>query len=509
LSINPEVRRLALSCLLLGFVGPTPPPWLLSALADGMGGVVLFGSNLGDGTDVATLTAQLRAAAGRPIALAVDEEGGDVTRLDTQRGSASPGAAALGYLDDVHTTEEVYAAIGGRLVDAGITMNLAPVADVNVDPLNPVIGLRSFSADAARASDHVAAAVRGLQRTGIVACLKHFPGHGATRTDSHHALAVLDRDLTQLESVEFAPFRAGIAAGARSVMTGHLLVPALDPTEMATISRPITTGVLREQLGFEGTIFTDAIEMRALAGTVGMVEGFVQALIAGADAIETGSQDYPELVEAIPLAVQAALQDGRLSEERLMDAAERTARLAVLGAPAAARGFDRQAVAQAAARCLEVDGVLPPLRRPLVIECRTPGGIASGELPWSLAKPLAELVPDSESIEVTGPIDSAELLRRAEDRSLVVLVRDPDRVPWQQQLLELASRHPNSVVVDAGWPTELRAPDEARLDLPVVRTRGIAPGLLSAAAELLATRSAAATPETDCQAMHTRGANTA
>ncbi|MCW2644993.1 MAG: Beta-N-acetylhexosaminidase, partial [Pseudonocardiales bacterium] len=302
MSIDAEVRRLALSCTLLGYVGPTPPPWLLSALEAGLGGVVLFGSNVGDGTGVADLTRRLRAAAGREIVIALDEEGGDVTRLDTVRGSSSPGAAALGQLGDIAVTEEIHAAIGVRLAGAGVTLNLAPVADVNVDPLNPVIGLRAFGDDPEAAAAQVAAAVRGLQRTGIAACIKHFPGHGATHTDSHHELAVLDRSRAELAAVELPPFRAGIAAGARSVMIGHLLVPALDEERIATVSPAIVTGVLRGELGFAGTVVSDALEMTALSGTLGIVEGFVQALIAGIDALETGAQDYPYLVEAIPLA---------------------------------------------------------------------------------------------------------------------------------------------------------------------------------------------------------------
>src|SRR3954469_23081509 len=284
MAADPETRRLSLACLLLGYVGPQPPPWLLDALGAGLGGVVLFGSNVGDGSDVAALSARLRSSAGRDVVLALDEEGGDVTRLDTVRGSRSPGNAALGQLDDTATTRAAYAAIGRRLADAGVTVDLAPVADVNSDPRNPVIGVRSFGADPQLVARHVAAAVSGLQSTGVAACPKHFPGHGATAIDSHHAVATIEATAAELEARELVPFRAGVAAGARAVMTGHLLVPALDAEHLATVSPAITTGLLRERLGFTGTVVTDALEMRAVAGTLGMVEGFVRALIAGADA---------------------------------------------------------------------------------------------------------------------------------------------------------------------------------------------------------------------------------
>jgi beta-N-acetylhexosaminidase len=481
LAIDPDVRRLTLSCLLLGFVGPTPPAWLSRALADGLGGVVLFGSNLGDGTEVRALTDALRSAASRDVVLATDEEGGDVTRLDTVHGSASPGAAALGALDDPAATEEVYAAIGARLAEAGITMNLAPIGDVNVEPLNPVIGVRSFGSDAPTAARQVAAAVRGIQRGGTAACVKHFPGHGATRSDSHHEVATLERSRDQLEKVEFEPFRAAIAAGTRAIMTGHLLAPALDAGRLATVS-PTVTSALRDELGFTGTIVTDALEMRAVSGTIGMVEGFVQALVAGADAIETGAQDYPELVEQIPLAVADALGSGRLHRDRLHDAADRTAALAQLGDRPVR--FDADVVAAVAGRCIDVSGRLPVLHAPLVLECRPPGGMASGELPWSLADQLAPLVPGTDAVAVSGSDDATDLAARADGRSLVVVVRDPARHAWQAELLALAASHPQAVVVDVGWPTPLG------VAVALVRTRGIAPGLLAAAAHILAGRGA-------------------
>ncbi len=468
-----DLRRLTLSCLLLGFTGPTPPRWLLDALADGLGGVVLFGSNLPDGADPATLTATLRAAAGRDIVVALDEEGGDVTRLDTWHGSASPGAAALGHLDDPEATTAVYAAIGRRCAGAGITLNLAPVADVNVDPHNPVIGVRAFAADADVAARHVAAAVRGIESAGVAACLKHFPGHGATRADSHHEVATVERSAAELEAVEFAPFRSGIAAHARAVMTGHLLVPALDPAAIATLSAPITTGLLRDRLGFTGTVVTDALEMRAVSATVGMVEGFVQALRAGADAIETGALDYPQLVDEIPAAVARALERGDLDVSRLQDAARRTAALASPSG-ASMRAVPEIASDDVAARCLEVVGRLPALQAPVVVECRPPAGMASGELPWSLGEPLAALLPGTDVVSATGTrsLDTA--------RDLVLVVRDPQRATWQEPMIAAAAAHPRAaVVVDCGWPADLPA-------VPLVRTRGVAPALLRAAALTLA-----------------------
>jgi beta-N-acetylhexosaminidase len=499
-----EIRRLALGCFLPGFVGPVPPGWLLDGLAAGLAGVVLFGSNLGDGSATAELTGRLRAAAGRPLVLGLDEEGGDVTRLDTVRGSAAPGAAALGWLDDELVTEQVYAGIGRRLADAGIILNLAPVADVNSDPDNPVIGVRSFSDSPEVAARHVAAAVRGIQRAGVAACAKHFPGHGATVADSHHQVATVDRSPAQLQAVELVPFRAAIAAGTRAVMTGHLQVPALD-TELATVSRPVTTGLLRNSLGFTGTIVTDALEMKAISGTIGMVEGFVRALQAGADTVETGALDYPELITEIPDAVLAAVRSGRLPVRRLADAARRTAALAQSpsggstgsvvvepagrngsAAPGGVGGWPVVPDAEVAARCVEVCGTLPRLDRPLVLECRTENGMASGVLPWSVADRVLAKLPGAEALAVTGEIDPDVLRAAAAGRGLICVIRDPNRHRWQLPVLAVAVQHAAAgypvVLVDVGWPVEL--PEPAAW-LPVVRTRGIAPGLLGAAADLL------------------------
>lgn len=464
--MDPALRRLALAPLLLGFTGPVPPRWLLDALADGLGGVVLFASNLTG--DPAALTASLREAAERDVVVALDEEGGDVTRLDAATGSSSPGAAALGWYDDTAVTRDAYRGIGQRLLAAGVTVDLAPVADVNTDPRNPVIGLRSFADDPHRAARHVAAAVEGLQGTGIAACVKHFPGHGATVDDSHHGVATVTADRAELEAVELLPFRAAVAAGTRAVMTGHLAVPALDPLHLATVSRRITTDLLRGELGFTGTVVTDALEMKAVADTIGMVEGYLGALGAGADAVETGAAEHPGFIDAVVAAVAAALTGGRLTEERLRDAGRRTADLA------------RPGVAQAAAPAgpgvpVEVVGEVPAVVDPLVLECRPPDGVASGALPWSFGDQLARRVGPVEVRTVTGE----EPVPLARGRTTVVVVRDPVRHPWQRDLVERARSTGEVVVVDVGWPGPVVT------GVPTIRTRGVAPGLLAAAAAVL------------------------
>lgn len=493
--MSPDLHRAVLGCLLPSFDGPTPPEWVLRALADGLGGVVLFAPNTAapdrdPGADpvdtVRALTGRLRDAAARDVVVAADEEGGEVTRLDAVAGSPVPTAAALGHLDDVATTRAVAAWTGDRLAAAGITLDLAPVADVN-EPGNPVIGVRAFGSDPRLVARHVAATVAGLQDAGIAACAKHFPGHGDTRTDSHVGVATVDRSADLLREVDLAPFRAAVDAGCRAVMTGHLLVPALDPYRLVTVSPDVTTGLLRGELGFTGAVVTDALEMGALAGSVGMVQGAVGALVAGADTLETGAVEDPGMVDRIVEAVLAAVGDGRLPESRVHEAAARTAALGRRPDAAPAGDPTRPGdpahpvdpvpgtVAAAAALALEVFGTLPRLVAPFVLECRSPGSVATGPRSWSFGDRLARRLPGTSVAAADG---TAEPPLPPPGHPVVLVVRDLARHPWQRQLLERLAGRTGAVVVDVGWPGETAG-------LPTVRTRGTGPAQLAAAVERL------------------------
>ena len=194
---DPELARLAEAVLIPPFSGHTPPPWILAALDSGLAGVTLFGPNVADPEQIALLTATLRSAAAEPV-IAIDEEGGDVTRVTYWSGSLYPGNAALGAIDDPGLTEQVHEAIGTDLAALGINVNLAPCVDVLDGAENPAIGTRSFGADPALVSRHAAAAVTGLQSAGVAACAKHFPGHGSTRTDTHDVLAAITGGMAEL-----------------------------------------------------------------------------------------------------------------------------------------------------------------------------------------------------------------------------------------------------------------------------------------------------------------------
>jgi beta-N-acetylhexosaminidase len=283
-----SLESLALRVLLPSFPGTTLSADVLRLLEEGLGGLCLFGSNTSDGPDaVSAYAARVRSAS--PVAVvAVDEEGGDVTRLHVPDGSPVLGPLALGAAGDLALTRAVGRAIGLELAAVGITLDLGPVADVSSNPRNPVIGTRSFGSSASDAAAHVAAWTLGLQSAGVAACAKHFPGHGDTAEDSHLSLPVLDVDLPELIARELVPFAAAIEAGAAAVMTSHVVVPALDPELPATLS-PAILGLLRDRLGFTGVIVSDALDMAGASATRGIPAAAVLSIAAGADLLCLGA----------------------------------------------------------------------------------------------------------------------------------------------------------------------------------------------------------------------------
>ncbi|WP_028802059.1 glycoside hydrolase family 3 protein [Streptomyces sp. 142MFCol3.1] len=455
--------RDALTVLQPGFTGTTAPDWLLRRLGEGLASVGLFGRNIASPEQLASLTAQLRAERD-DVLVAIDEEGGDVTRLEVRTGSSFPGNHALGAVDDVALTRDVARELGRRLAACGVNLNWAPSADVNSNPDNPVIGVRSFGADTDLVSRHTAAYVTGLQSAGVAACTKHFPGHGDTAVDSHHALPRIDAGLDVLQSRELAPFRAAITAGTRAVMSAHILVPALDPDRPATLSRHILTGLLREELGYEGLIVTDGMEMQAIAATYGIERGSVLAIAAGADAICVGGGlADDETVCRLRDALVAAVRSGDLPEERLADAAARVRALsgwtAAAAREAAAAGTAERAGIGliAARRALTVthSEAYAPLTEPPYVAALTPvANIAVGdETPWGVAAELARLLPGTETGSFTGEGAGLAALEAAGPRRIVAVVRDEHRHPWMAGALDvLLAARADTVVVEMGVP---------------------------------------------------------
>lgn len=289
-----------------------------------VGGVVLFGKNIADAGQLAAFTADLQAAGRVPLLLAVDEEGGAVARLANSGALDLPryeSAAAVGA-EGPEAVRTMYRTIGGYLRDFGFALDFAPVADVNTNPDNPVIGSRAFSADPQTAAACVRAAVEGLGEAGVLACLKHFPGHGDTAQDSHEEAAVTEKTLAALRSGEWAPFAAGIAAGAPLVMVGHITAPnALPPAEsdrLAGFSATVLNDWLRGELGFEGLVVTDSLAMGAVTRRYSSGEAALAALQAGADLLL-----MPADLEEAYTAVVQAVESGRWPESELDARVER------------------------------------------------------------------------------------------------------------------------------------------------------------------------------------------
>lgn len=500
------LTRDALAVLQPGFTGTTAPDWLLRRLGQGLVSVGLFGRNIASASQLSALTAQLRAERD-DVLVAIDEEGGDVTRLEVRTGSSFPGNYALGAVDDITLTHQVAAELGRRLAACGVNFNWAPSADVNSDPDNPVIGVRSFGASPDLVARHTAAYVSGLQSAGVAACTKHFPGHGDTAVDSHHALPRIDVDLRTLVNRELSPFRAAFAAGSRAVMSAHILVPALDPEFPATLSRRILTGLLREELGYTGLIVTDGMEMRAIAATYGIERGSVLAIAAGADAICVGGGLADDAtVRRLRDALVSGVRTGELPEERLADAAARVRSLAEWTASAARAAAgpdpaDRPGIGLTAARrALTVtrSETYTPLSRPPYVAALTPvANIAVGdETPWGVAAEVARLLPGTETGSWSGAVTDGsrgragtavtigrEVLRAAGSRPLVAVVRDEHRHSWMAEALDvLLAARPDTIVVEMGIP---QAPPRGALH---IATHGAARVCGIAAAEIIARR---------------------
>jgi beta-glucosidase-like glycosyl hydrolase len=320
----------------------------------GVGGFILFG---GDAEAVRALTAELHERAPHPLLIASDLERGAGQQF---RGATPlPPAAAFGALDEPETTARAGELTAREARALGINWIYAPVGDVDLEPENPIIGVRAFGEEPELVARHVAAWVRGCTRGGALSCVKHFPGHGRTVGDSHIEQPAVQADRETLED-DLRPFRAASAAGVDAVMTAHVVYPALDPERPATLSGPILRGLLREEMGFDGLVVTDAIIMEGL--TKGGDEGSasVEAVAAGCDVLL-----YPQDLDGVAAALDDALAHGRLDAARVDDALRRVDAAArrVAGGPAGSfgRDDDRRWALETGVRALRVARGTPAL----------------------------------------------------------------------------------------------------------------------------------------------------
>jgi beta-N-acetylhexosaminidase len=351
-------------------------------------------------------------------------------------------------VDDVELTEQVAAAMAAELSSVGVNVNLAPVADVNTNPENPVIGIRSFGADDELVARHVASFVRGHQSAGVAACAKHFPGHGDTAEDSHLELPVVE----SIEDSALLPFQAAIEAEVRAIMTAHIVVRASGDAP-ATMSREILHGLLREKMGYDGLVVTDALEMRAVSATVGVEEGAVRAIEAGADALCLGHDLFEEPVRGVCDALIEAVRSGRLEEGRLAEAAERVHRLSQWVSRGSSPGAISPDIGRVAARrALHVTGNGSLSHAPLVVELEPEPSMAAGRLPQGPGDWFRAVVPEAETVRLQdGTVD--DVLALANGRQLVVVARDAHRHAWERGAIEaLVSGTDDTVVIELGLP---------------------------------------------------------
>lgn len=322
-----ELRRHAGRLAIVGFTGHSVPAELRKLVAEfDLGGVIYFGRNIVEPRQVAELSREVAALAiDWPLWISVDQEGGRVARLKRPF-TEWPPAITLGRSGSEKLAERFAAALAAELTAVGINLDYAPVLDVHTNPANPIIGDRALAERADVAATLGRAVIRGLQRAGVAACGKHFPGHGDTSRDSHEELPIVEHDLRRLEEVELVPFRAAIEEGVATLMTAHVLVPALDAERPASLSPRIVTTMLKDAMKFDGVVLSDDLGMKAISATTSLGEATVDAIGAGCDAVLLCNNTIDEQVMALEALIRAA-ESGRLKPSRLDDALARQRRV--------------------------------------------------------------------------------------------------------------------------------------------------------------------------------------
>ena len=314
-----ETKSRAARLVCVGFHGHDPSSELVELVELGVRVVILFERNVGDRGHVAGLVAAIKDLSKDPILVCVDQEGGNTSRLKDgfspppamrEIGEEGPGRAA-----------QVGEHLAGELRSIGIDMNLAPVVDVDTNPANPVIGMRSFSDNPEHVGECGAALIRAMQAGGVGACAKHFPGHGDTDRDSHHELPVLRHDMERLRSVELRPFEAAIRAGVAAVMTAHIRFDEMDPDRPATLSPAVVSELLRGDLGFNGVVIADDLEMEGISAHYEVPEAGVMAVEAGVDLVPCCHRFDRQL--ALIDALAESIASGRIAESRIEESIAR------------------------------------------------------------------------------------------------------------------------------------------------------------------------------------------
>jgi beta-N-acetylhexosaminidase len=328
-----ELPKLCGQLLVGGFEGPELTPRFAQALREGRrGGAILFRRNLPDIPTSARVCEAICSASAPdlPPFLGVDQEGGRVTRLPAPFLTLPP-MRELGALNDLELVRRAARAVATELAAVGFNLAFAPILDVDSNPANPVIGDRAFGRDPRTVMRNAVAFLQGLQDRNILACGKHFPGHGDTSVDSHFDLPVIHHDRARLEQIELPPFRAASGAGIASFMTAHVVCEALDAGVPATLSRAICASLLRAEIGFEGVLFSDDLEMAAVAARYSIEDSAVEAIWAGCDALLVCKSE--DMADRAHEALVRRAEKDRKFRDRCVEAATRCLKIRRLVPP--------------------------------------------------------------------------------------------------------------------------------------------------------------------------------
>lgn len=456
LSIKEKIGQM----MMVGFDGAATPPHILQWLAAGrIGGVYLFARNIESPAQVKRLLDSCHAAAKHPILVGIDQEGGIVARL-RQGFTESPGAMALAASGDPRLAEDVAAMMARELTALGINWNFAPVADIAHNADNPSVGTRAFSADSQQVSDFAAAHIRGFQRAGLAATVKHFPGLGNTVIDTHDALAKVSGSLDYLYQTDLLPFRRAIKEGAACVMTTHVMFEELDSQRPATLSPALINGLLRRQLGYDGAVCTDCMEMKAITDDWGPGESAVLAVLAGVDMPLFSHTRARQ--EAAYHALLEAGESGRIPMERIDQSVARIQalkrRFALNNRPPMniIHSQAHQALAQKAARAgtaLLKTGPAFPIRpgasRIALVEFSTQIISAAIEAGSDFSQYLLARIP-SAACHIISPSSAAANIDAlvGETDIAIIATRNAHLLPAQAQLAQsIIDRAPTSILV--------------------------------------------------------------
>ncbi|MBP6964509.1 MAG: glycoside hydrolase family 3 C-terminal domain-containing protein [Armatimonadetes bacterium] len=464
-----------------------------------VGGIILLGRNVRGPEQIASTLNELQGRSDIPMFIAADQEGGLITRMKHPF-TTFPGNMALGATRSAEFARECAGAIARELAAVGVNTNFAPCVDVNNNPLNPIIGIRSYGESPEMVSELGAAAVEGFQSNGIMACAKHFPGHGDTSTDTHLSMPSIPYQRKRLNKVELAPFRACIKAGVAMVMSTHIVFTALDPSMPATLSPAVLTGLLRKHMGFGGLIVTDCMEMKAVTANYGVGEASVLAVKAGTDILL--ASHTLEAQAQIRTALLKAVESGEISEERIEESVarimavkseygldqRRTTDISTVRESVGTetnRSLERE-IAESSVTVLRNDGAVLPLKL-----MKTDQVLVAGLHPATeqFAAALRKYHPNTRLARISNEPTEKELaaVRELIKQSKVVILTTCQSEPWTRELVrpdpksETGNGRP-AVIIAAREPYDLCHYPDAKAS---VATYGYPDATVQAAADML------------------------